>query len=409
MKFLSISNFILVICVALFVCACGGKNSSSTETVTIHADSLMSENEDSLFLSAKNYSDTITIKYAKGLEISYDNSGLVLVTITNPDQSKKSSIPPAKLALCPSDKKVKSVPEGYMKVNIPVKGVICMTALQLSNFAALGCENRIVGIVSLNNLFNEKVKRQIETGKTVKIGKEGNFDVESVIAAQPDFIFISESKRGGFEQLKDCGIPLIPHHGYKETDPLGQAEWIKLVGLLVGEPQRANAVFANIETKYNSLKEEVAEKIRYRPTVVSGRQVREGWYVMGGRSYMARIFNDAGADYFMKDNNGTGGVTLDFESVYAKSINMDFWQIDGSFVGDYTMTELLAEDSRYGDLKAFQDDKVIFCNFAKTPYREMSPVEPHIMLADFVKAFHPDILPHYTPKYYKILTYKKGE
>ena len=68
-----------------------------------------------------------------------------------------------------------------------------------------------------------------------------------------------------------------------------------------------------------------------------------------------------------------------------------------------TLEELEAEDMRYADLKAFKEGKVLFCNFASTPYRELSPVEPHILLADFVKAFHPEVLPHYQPKYYKII------
>ena len=55
------------------------------------------------------------------------------------------------------------------------------------------------------------------------------------------------------------------------------------------------------------------------------------------------------------------------------------------------------------ELKAFKDKHVLFCNFASTPYRELSPVEPHILLADFVKAFHPEVLPHYQPKYYKLM------
>lgn len=358
------------------------------------ADSLMLQNRDSLFLRAKNYSDTIEIKYAKGLKVRYSGD-TVLVTITNPEDSLHSSS--TTLALVKNGKPSDKV------IPVPVHGVICMTALQLSNFTALGHEENVAGITSLRHLFNQKIKQQMEEGKTVKIGKEGAFDVESVIAANPDLIFVSESKRGGFEQLKDCGIPLVPHHGYKETNPLGQAEWIKLAGLLVGDPRRANAVFADIETKYNALREEVAQKAHHHPTVVSGRQVRDGWYVMGGRSYIAQLFADAGADYFMKDNTSTGGQTLDFESVYAKAMNIDFWQIDGSFEGDYTYDILLAEDPRYGDLKAFKSHNVIFCNFAQVPYRELSPMEPHYLLADFIKAFHPEILPNYTPKYYKII------
>jgi iron complex transport system substrate-binding protein len=239
--------------------------------------------------------------------------------------------------------------------------------------------------------------------------------VETIIASHPDYIFVSASKHGGFDVLRDCGIPLVPHHGYKETDPLGQAEWIKLIGLLTGEPRRANAVFADIERKYTTLREEVAnidvkckmengEKVMTDlPTVASGRQLRDGWYIVGGRSYMAQLFRDAGARYIMADNEDSGGTTLEFEAAYARSLDADFWQTDGSYAGDFTMETLAAEDARYTTMKAFRNNNVIFCNLSQTPYRELAGVQPHLLLADFVKAFHPELLPHYTPHYYKLL------
>ena len=286
------------------------------------------------------------------------------------------------------------------------KKFICTTALQLGNFEVLGMEERIVGMNSLKNVFSPKIKQQLADGKTVRVGKEGNFDLEAVIASKPDYIFVSASKYGGFESLKECGIPLISHHGYRETDPLGQAEWIKLIGLLTGETRRANAVFEDIESKYNAIKTKVAlvkAKKKNLPTILSGRQIRDGWYVMGGKSYMARIFADAGVDYIMKDMDETGGTALDFESVYAKGINADFWQIDGTFNDEFTLSDLAVEDARYGDIKAYKDQHVLFCNFAQTPYRELGGLEPHRLLSDFVKAFYPEVLPNYTPKYYKLM------
>lgn len=364
----------------------------STDKGEVTADSLFQQH-DSILAHADEYSDTIVIKYAQGLKVNYESDG-IHVTITNPDPSAKHSKAEELVITQPSNK------------------FICTTALQLGNFEVLGLEDKIVGMNSLRNLFSPKMKQQMENGETMRIGKEGNFDLESVIVTNPDYIFVSASKHGGFEALKECDIPLISHHGYKETHPLGQAEWIKLIGLLTGETRRANAVFADIETKYMKLKDEVAALIAQDadnktkvslPTVASGRQLRDGWYIVGGNSYMAQIFKDAGAEYIMKDNEDSGGTTLDFEAVYAKSVRADFWQIDGAFDGDFTLADLMAEDARYADLNAYKNGKVIFCNLTKTPYRELSAVQPHLLLADFVKAFHPEILPKYEPKYYKLI------
>lgn len=365
----------------LFSCA-----TSQDERKGLIADQLFHD-QDSILSHAKDYSDTIRIKYAKGLKVDYRKDG-IHVTITNPDPAARSAKPQQIIIKKSSSR------------------FICTTALQLGNFEVLELEDKIVGINSLRHIFSLRMIDQLESGKTAEIGKEGNFDLEAVMAAKPDYILVSASKYGGFEPLKECNIPLILHHGYKETSPLGQAEWIKLIGLLTGETRRANAVFSDIERKYLTLKQEVERTYSDKkklPTVISGRQLRDGWYFVGGRSYMAQIFKDAGADYIMKDNNESGGVTLDFEAVYAKGVKADFWQTDGSSKGNYTMQSLASEDERYTTMNAYKNKCVIFCDLSQTPYRELAGVQPHFLLADFVKAFHPELLPNYTPKYYHIL------
>ena len=370
--------------IALFLSAC--TNVATDNSVAFTGPFLQ---YDSLWAHSDSYSEKVEIKYAKGLKVDYREDG-IHVFISNPDPKARNS----------------KTEEVVLTGKESQKRFICTTALQLGNFEVLGMEERIVGMNSLKNVFSPKIKQQLADGKTVRVGKEGNFDLEAVIASKPDYIFVSASKYGGFESLKECGIPLISHHGYRETDPLGQAEWIKLIGLLTGETRRANAVFEDMESKYNAIKAKVAAakaKRKTLPTILSGRQIRDGWYVMGGKSYMARIFADAGVDYIMKDIDEAGGRALDFESVYAKGINADFWQIDGTFDDEFTLNDLTTEDARYGDIKAYKDQHVLFCNFAKTPYRELGGLEPHRLLSDFVKAFYPEVLPNYTPKYYKLM------
>ena len=71
---------------------------------------------------------------------------------------------------------------------------------------------------------------------------EGNFDTELILAAHPEVIFISPFKRGGYDAIKETGITLIPHLGYKELTPLGQAEWIRFVGLFIGKEHEADSI-----------------------------------------------------------------------------------------------------------------------------------------------------------------------
>lgn len=101
----------------------------------------------------------------------------------------------------------------------------------------------------------------------------------------PDLILISPFKQGGYDAMKEVDIPLVPHLGYKETTPLGQAEWIKFVGLLIGEEEKANKIFNEIEQKYNDLKRLTA-RVEHRPVVLSGEIHGGTWYAVGGQSFL---------------------------------------------------------------------------------------------------------------------------
>jgi iron complex transport system substrate-binding protein len=279
-----------------------------------------------------------------------------------------------------------------------------MTALQLSNFTILDAHDVVKGLTGTKNLFNEDILQRVKDGRIVKIGMEGNFDTEMVLAANPQVIFISPSKRGGYDAIKETGITLVPHLGYQELDPLGQAEWMKFIGMFIGKEREANEVFAGIEGRYQQLKSQTSNlKPEDRPTVTSGEMHYGNWHAVGGKNYLAQIFRDAGADYVINEEE-TSGENLEFEKMYALAANADYWRILNSFPGEFSYEALKAAEPRNELFKAFKERKVIYCNMKQQPYYEISPVEPDVLLKDFVAIFHPDLVePDYKPKYYKLL------
>lgn len=342
----------------------------------------------------------ITPQYAKGFQLSYAD-GYILMDIQDPQNKESTRF---QYALVERGTKPEGIPADYTVIEIPVRSAICMTSLQLSNFIKLGAEDKVVGITSTRHLFNQTVNKQLKEGKTAKIGIEGNFDNEVIMSINPDLILISPFKRGGYETMKDIGIPLIPHLGYKETTPLGQAEWIKFVGLLLGMEKEANDKFSAIEKRYNELKALTAEgQVKKRPIVFSGEIHGGNWYAVGGKSFLAQLFKDAGADYFLKDDDRSGGVTLDFETIYNQADDADYWRIVNSYPGTYSYEALKEQDSRYADFRAFKEKGVIYCNMREKPFYESMPTEPEVVLADLLHIFHPDLLPDHTPVYYDLL------
>ena len=291
----------------------------------------------------------------------------------------------------------------YTVVQVPVERTLVMTMLQLSNFTALDALDAVRGITGTKNLFNKEVRERVQDGRIVKIGMEGEFDTELILAADPQVIFISPSKRGGYDVIKETGITLVPHLGYQELDPLGQAEWLKLVGVFIGKEQEANELFEGIENRYNGLKEKVASLEGERPTVTSGEMHYGTWHAVGGKNYLAQIFRDAGAEYVIHDDE-TAGENLEFEKMYALAANADYWRILNSFPGEFSYDALKASEPRNELFKAFRERRVIYCNMKQTPYYESSPVEPDVLLKDLVAVFHPKVVEaDYQPKYYKLL------
>lgn len=368
---------LLVLGTSLSFCACRGNRKAPAAT--------------------SRQTSTTAIRHAQGFWVE-QYPGYQLLHIKDP-QSRKSTEYTFALRQRGT---TPAIPAGTDVIDLPVQRLICMTSLQLSNFIRLDATEKVVGISSTRFLTNPLLRQQLAEGKTQKIGIEGNFDPEIILSLAPDIILISPFKQGGYDAMKEVDIPLIPHLGYKEMTPLGQAEWIKFVGLLIGKEAEADRIFAEIENRYNHLKA-LTDTVRRRPVVLSGEIHGGSWYAVGGQSFLAQVFKDAGADYFLKDDPRSGGVNLDFETVYNQADNADYWRILNSHPGEYSYDVLKAQDPRYADFKAFRNKGVIYCNMREKPYYENMPMEPDLLLADFIKAFHPDLLPDYQPVYYNLL------
>jgi len=364
---------------AVLLVACGGKtNTDSKSANTVTADS----------------STVIATKYATGFSVKNISNGTRLVDV---GENYHFAL------IRQGENATDSLPEGYTVVNVPIKSTICMTALQLSNFTALNAHDVVKGITGTKNLYNSDILQRVKEGKIVKIGMEGNFNTELIMAANPDVIFISPFKRGGYDAIKETNITLVPHLGYKELDPLGQAEWIKFVAMFIGKEKEANAIFNGIEKRYNDIKA-LAAKAKTRPTVFSGEMHGGNWYAVGGRNYLAQMFRDAGAEYVLKDDEHTGGMPMEYEKMYSIAANADYWRILNSFPGEFSYNALKASEPRNADFKAWKQRHVIYCNMKKTPYYEVTPVQPDVVLKDLVAIFHPELVEKdYKPTFYTLL------
>ena len=284
----------------------------------------------------------------------------------------------------------------------PLDSVAVFSATQLNAFSKLGIINKVIAISESEYIQNPEIRKQYETNQIVDLANNGNFYLEKTLELNPKIIFYSPYNMAQKHPLAATNITMIPFFDFMESDPLGRAEWIKFTALFFNKVAEADTIFNAIVSDYNYYKN-IALEADEEPTVFSDKYYSGQWFMSGGDSYIAKLFEDAGANYLWKSNKSSGSVNLDFEVVFNKAHDADFWRIVGTYTGGFSYEKLGSENNLYKNFDAFKNRKVIFCDSKTSTYFETGTLEPHLVLADLLFAFHPELLDDYKPKYYKLI------
>lgn len=292
-------------------------------------------------------------------------------------------------------------------IRTPIKSAIAFSSTQWSVFQKLGEINVIKGILESNYSKNDEILRLVKEGVIIDLGTSNQVNTEKVINLKAELILYTPYPTIDYSNLgKLSGSIMIPFPDYLESHPLGRAEWMKVIGILCEKENETTEWFNSVANRYESLSD-ICKTIENKPTVFSDLPFENQWYVPGGNSYIAQIFKDSGSDYIWHDDNSTGSLHIDAESVLLKAQNADYWRVINSYDTPFTYENLAKENELYPLFKAFKEKNLLVCNVRECGYFEQSQYEPDILLADFIYHFHPEILKNewenYTPKYFKRL------
>lgn len=367
----------------IFLFGCTTKNSNTSENNIPGADTI------------KNYD-------AKGFIIE-NYSHFKVITLLNPWDAH---IPLGKYLLINENQELPHThPEVDKIIRTPVKHVAALSTTHIGMLHQLGLDASIIGVTDPFRVNNPLVRSGLEKKEIHNLGGSMNVDIEKLIALSPDAIF-----KSGFAQVKQkdkqilqSGLPVVYISEWQEITPIARAEWLKVFGAFYEKEDFADSLFNAIRMRYELISKK-ANNIRVKPKVLAGYNFKGTWYMPGGQSYMARLIADAGGDYFWKDDNSTGSIPLGFETVMEKSQHADYWL----GVEENTFEELLANDKRIKVFKPFIERHIYHRNKLRTPeggndYWESGIVRPDIVLSDFIKIIHPEILPEYETTYYDLL------
>ena len=399
---MKIKNIIFGALVVLLVVACQGGKTASGEG-----------------------GDTLQMKYAELLTIVKHNDGAYTEAIIENPWKKGTTL--HKYILVPKgkegDETVARLKDDIREnatlqmgshcdiVRTPLESNVVFTAPHCQLMYELGCKNAITGVCDKDYINIPDIKERVKlsdgkasTSDTDKViidcGSSMQPDIERIIALKPEGLFISPFENsGGYGRVEKLNIPIIECADYMETSALGRAEWMRFYGLLFGEAQKADSLFAEVEKNYNELKALVAP-LSSAPSVISELKNGSAWYVPGGKSTSARIYADAGANYVFADDEHSGSVPLAFETVFDKGQNADFWLIKYNQAIDKTYKELEQDYAPYTGFRAFKERNIYGCNTGKVDFYEDSPFHPDRLLKDLIKIFHPTLLEGYELKYF---------
>lgn len=292
-------------------------------------------------------------------------------------------------------------------IRTPIKSAIAFSSTQWSVFQKLGETNIIKGILESNYSKNDEILRLVKEGVIIDLGTSNQVNTEKVINLKAELILYTPYPTIDYSNLGELsGSIMIPFPDYLESHPLGRAEWMKVIGILCEKENETTEWFNSVANRYESLSD-ICKSIENKPTVFSDLPFENQWYVPGGNSYIAQIFKDSGSNYIWHDDNSTGSLHIDAESVLLKAQNADYWRVINSYDTPFTYENLAKENELYPLFKAFKEKNLLVCNVRECGYFEQSQYEPDILLADFIYHFHPEILKkeweNYTPKYFKRL------
>ncbi len=317
-------------------------------------------------------------KYSRFLSIRDEKNG-VYIDIKHPDRKNKS------YKFFIKKEPNSTIPAEYVEIRKGNLSFLVFSTTHCAMLAQLNQIQKIKGTCSRDLIYNPEIKQKIDTKKIVDFGNETNPSIEKIIALKPSVIVYSgfSAEFAKNKELQKLGIITIPNFDWKESHPLGKAEWILLFGYLTGSEDSAKEHLAKITKEYNELKKSI-QGDKKRPVVLSGSKMGDFWYAPAGESYMSQLISDAGGTYLYKNTKGTGSLSYGQEKILIDAKKANFWINPG--LPSYRLLKLSNPKASF--LKPFQE-KNVFC-YTKNPnkYWELSAVHPEWVLSDLISIFH---------------------
>lgn len=330
--------------------------------------------------------DTLTTEASLLTIVGHD--GWTSATVSDPWSQGKVL---ATYCMVPRDKDIpQDMPkDGAVVIRTPIRSAVVYSSVYTQGIEDLGYASTITGVADAEYFTHGYVREQLDKGKMANIGSSSSPSMERIIDLSPDVLILSPYEANRNDHVLDkTGVAVIRMVDYMETTPLGRAEWLKLLGALYGDIDKATRLYDSTVKKYKDIAGRISVS-NSRPMVLTDTEVSGTWYMPGGESYAARMVADAGGLVPWHETTSTGSLPCDYEAVYERAVDAPVW-IMRTF-GTTTLSELRKSNPLNAGFKAFKDGNVYYTDTSTGTFFDDIAFHPDRILSDYASMLHPEI------------------
>ena len=232
-------------------------------------------------VTGESPAEALKVKYATGFTINAGDDGFS-ITVRNPQDTTQVL---GTYSLTESD---------TSGISTPIETTVLNSTTFGAFFDYLDALGTVKGMTYTDRVKNERILNLVETEQIAEMISGDGIDFERMLELNPDVVLAYSFGEADFSRYEELGIPIVLLMDYKESHPLGRAEWIKVVGCLLGKYDEAAEIFDEVEKEYLEVKNQ-AMLHSTLPSAFTGSRYGDFWYSPGRDSYIAKFIRDAGA------------------------------------------------------------------------------------------------------------------
>ena len=301
---------------------------------------------------------SMELRYAEQFSVDYCRNGCSVVNIGDD-----------KYLVVPEDVSVPDDTAGMTVIKQPVDNIYAAATSSMDLFDSIGRLDKVTMTSTNSDSWSlPHIREAIDEDKLLYIGKYSSPDYETLVsekcglALESTMIYHTPKVK---EQIESFGIPVMVERSSYETHPLGRMEWIKLYGLLTGEPEKAEELFADKTKAFEEMSVPELPESEHK-TAAFFYVTSNGYFnIRKPADYVSRMIELAGGKYIFTaadlnvDDNALSTMNIQTETFYELAHDADVLIYNSTIDGEIeSIDQLIGKSSILADFKAVKEGNV---------------------------------------------------